>query len=182
MAPRPTDSIPDSQAATTDSVDSGPAVESPAGRAAGKLTTEFQDDLSAAQEALQEARAELLEVLQPLRDSDLDRVRRGSWSVRATLDHLLGAEWHYVDTVMRLRDQPRGAARDALDLTSVRSSLAELERARRALTAAAEGVDEETFYRLGQSASQEYSVLSALENAADHDREHTRQIARLVQA
>ena len=47
--------------------------------------------------------------------------------------------------------------------------------------AAVEGVDEETFYRLGSAGSQVYSVLSTLENAADHDREHARQIARLVQ-
>ena len=96
------------------------------------MSTEFQDDFTTIQEETREARTELLEVLRPLQDSDLERTRRGSWSVRATLDHVLGTEWYYVDTVLRLRDQPTGAGRDPLDLTSVSSSLAELEAARQA--------------------------------------------------
>jgi hypothetical protein len=42
----------------------------------------------------------------------------------------------------------------------------------------ADAVDDETLYRLAPLGANEYSVLSVLENDADH--EHVAQIARLV--
>jgi hypothetical protein len=44
----------------------------------------------------------------------------------------------------------------------------------------ADGVDDETLYRLAPLGANEYSVLSVLENDADHDHEHVAQIALLV--
>jgi hypothetical protein len=43
-----------------------------------------------------------------------------------------------------------------------------------------DGVDDETLYRLVPMGANEYSVLSVLENDADHDHEHLAQIRRLL--
>jgi hypothetical protein len=51
-----------------------------------------------------------------------------------------------------------------------------LSTSRDAILASVDGVDEETFYRLG-GGHQQYSILSVLENVAMHDDEHAAQIA-----
>ena len=43
-----------------------------------------------------------------------------------------------------------------------------------------DGIDEETFYRLGNLGYEEYSVLSMLENEANHEREHAAQITKTL--
>ena len=57
-----------------------------------------------------------------------------------------------------------------------------LDASRRALLAALDGVDEESFYRLRVVGHEEYSVLSVLENAANHDREHGEQVRATLAA
>ena len=63
---------------------------------------------------------------------------------------------------------------------SVANSRRDLAASRKALLAAIDGVDEETFYQLRRVGHEEYSVLSVLENVALHDREHSAQVDSIV--
>jgi hypothetical protein len=60
--------------------------------------------------------------------------------------------------------------------------LCRLDSSRSALLSALDGVDEERFYQLRHMGHEEYSVLSVLENAAAHDREHAGQTRAIVAA
>lgn len=147
------------------------------------MTTAFERDLATARRDLEAARSELLSVVDALTDAELDKSRRGAWSVRAVLDHLIVTDWWYARAVASLRElesPPRQPVSQAP--TSVAHAVADLRAAREALVTACDGVDEETFYRLRKAGPQEYSVLSILENSADHDREHAHQIQKLVAA
>ena len=65
-------------------------------------------------------------------------------------------------------------------VASVAEAARGLTASRDGLLAALEGVDEETFYRLGAVGHEEYSVLSLLENVALHDREHGPQVREIL--
>ena len=59
-----------------------------------------------------------------------------------------------------------------------------LQDGRKALLKALDALDDdplayETFYTLKQMGHEEYSVLSVLENVANHDREHAEQIRNI---
>jgi hypothetical protein len=56
----------------------------------------------------------------------------------------------------------------------------QLSATRMALLNAVGSATEENFYRLQKFGHDEYSVISVLENAANHDREHAEQIRRIV--
>ncbi len=147
------------------------------------MTTEFERGLATARRDLEAARSELLRVIDALTDADLDKSRRGAWSVRAVLDHLTVTDWWYAKAVASLRElesPPRQPISQA-PATGAHAA-ADLRAAREALVTACDGVDEDIFYRLRKVGPQEYSVLSILENSADHDREHAHQIQKLVAA
>lgn len=144
------------------------------------MPDEFERDIEDNRNALSEARAELLAVVRGLRDGELDRARRGGWSVRKVLEHLVQSEWLYARLVQHLRgpavqgDIVSGAP------ASVQDAEDRLSASRAALLAAVEGVDEESFYRLSAVGHEEYSILSVLENAANHDREHAEQVRGIL--
>lgn len=97
--------------------------------------------------------------------------------MRRVLQHLIESEWHYARLVARLRGLPAPPSVEERELpASVTEAVRMLTASRRALIAALEDINEASFYRLGTVGREEYSVLSVLENAAHHDREHAQQI------
>jgi uncharacterized damage-inducible protein DinB len=153
------------------------------GRKEHAMTTEFERDLADNLQAASTARAVLLERLRLLTDDDLRRTRRGGWSMQEVLRHVIDAEVAYTRVVGFLRSltlQIADATPD--DVASVPAVIAALERYRRDLESAVDGVDEATFYEVRALGRDQYSVMSVLENVADHDHEHTGQIERLMAA
>lgn len=145
------------------------------------MSDEFDRDLSKAREDTSQARDGLLAVLRDLKDEDLDKERRGGWSVRKVLEHAIHSEVLYGRLARHLRElpQPEDEAVTVPPAT-VASAISALENSRAALEAAIDGVDEETFYTLRVVGHEEYSILSLLENVALHDREHAPQIQDIV--
>jgi len=107
--------------------------------------------------------------------------------VRQILEHVMVSEVWYGRAIeaLRGRDQVSTAAVNS-SIGSLDHATRELEESRSALLDAVEGVDEESFYRLGRvpwqgwQGLQDYSVLSVLEAVVDHDREHADQIRETV--
>jgi len=144
---------------------------------------EFERDLNENKKAVEGAREALLGRLRRLGDQDLLRVRRGGWSVQEVLRHVIDAEVSYTRVVAHLRGLPLQVADPlAEDVASIGASIAALERYRTTLMASVEGVDEATFYEMRTLGREQYSVMSVLENVADHDHEHLGQIAKTVGA
>ncbi len=145
------------------------------------MTTEFEHDLANCRSDISGARETMLNVLDLLNDDDLERARRGGWTARRVLEHVIWSEWLYSRLITHLRGQqpPSDELPSGLP-ASVADARERLAASRQALLAALEGVDEEAFYRLGKVGHEEYSVLSLLENTANHDREHAEQIRAIV--
>jgi len=139
--------------------------------------TTFRLDLEAALADIASARAELVSAVQALRDSDLEKARRGGWSVRRILEHVTDSEWMYAQAAAYLRGA-RAPERGPADCRgrAVDEILCMLDSSRRALLKAVDGVSEDAFYEIKRLGHEEYSVLSLLENAAAHDREHAAQV------
>jgi len=144
------------------------------------VTSELDKDLQSSRTGLDAARDELLAVVAALSEDDLERGRRGGWTVRRVLEHVIWSEWMYSRIVTHLRGGQPSA--DPVDATpsSPADAVERLAGSRAALLAAVEGVDEETFYRLAKIGQEEYSVLSLLENEINHEREHAQQVRALV--
>lgn len=141
------------------------------------MTTDFRSDLESLIADLNSARAGLISTARALSDADLDRARRGGWSVRRVLEHVTQSEWLYARLVYHLRELPApGLQPEPGSPSTVDDAICRLDSSRFALLQAIDGVDEESFYRLGRVGHEEYSVMSVLENAAQHDREHAEQI------
>ena len=146
------------------------------------MSDEFDRDLATARDSLASAREGLLAVVSALAEDDLTRARRGGWSVRRVLEHVIESEWLYTRLATHLRDLPQPDETPSTEAPSVAEATRAMGAAREALLAAVAGVDEETFYRLGAVGHEEYSVLSLLENVALHDREHAPQVQEILQA
>ncbi|HEY7295076.1 MAG TPA: hypothetical protein VH916_08535, partial [Dehalococcoidia bacterium] len=67
------------------------------------MAATLEADLSGARQELSAAREELLHTIDTVGDVGLDRARRGGWSVRRVLQHLVEAEWFYGRAVCQLR-------------------------------------------------------------------------------
>ena len=166
------------------------------------MSDEFDRDLAAGRDGLASAREGLLAVVGALAEDDLERARRGGWSVRKVLEHVIHSEWLYSRLATHLRgDAPPegdtrtesgpppegGTATEMQDqppaaFASIAEAVRQLDAVRAALLAAIDGVDEESFYRLQTVGHEEYSVLSLLENVALHDREHGPQVQEMLAA
>ncbi|HLB23583.1 MAG TPA: DinB family protein [Dehalococcoidia bacterium] len=136
-------------------------------------------DLAATLEAMRVSRAALVAVIEPLTAEDMAKSRPGGWSTGRVLHHVIESEVAYVKLLAHLR----GLA--APDIAAVvpldgKDALSQLARTRDVLLRMAEGIDDETLYRLAPLGSNEYSALSVLENDADHDHEHLAQVSRLI--
>ena len=146
------------------------------------MSDEFDHDLTRCREDLAAARQELLSIVRALSDADLEKSRRGGWTVRRVLEHVIESEWAYSRLAAHLRGLPvAGDAIDALP-SSAKDAADRLAASRAALLGAVGGVDEESFYRLAQVAHEEYSIISLLENTINHDREHGAQVQALAGA
>jgi uncharacterized damage-inducible protein DinB len=145
------------------------------------MSSEFERDLEVCREDIEGARATLLDVLGGLSDADLEASRRGGWTVRRVLEHVIWSELLYGRLVTHLRGLPVPPGDlPPCEPASVADAGARLDASRAALLAALDGVDEVAFYRLGTIGHEEYSVLSLLENTANHDREHTAQVQAIA--
>lgn len=146
------------------------------------MSTEFDRDLQSAYEEIDSSCAELLSLVRGLSEADLERERRGEWSVRAVLEHVIGSGWVYAGMVAKLRDQTLAASDSGEGPpATVADAAARLEAARRCLRQALDGVDEETFYRMSNPGHQEYSVRSAVADTVLHDRQHLEQVRQILQ-
>jgi uncharacterized damage-inducible protein DinB len=141
----------------------------------------FEADLEALTRDITTARADLVSAVQRLSGSDLDRARRGGWSIRRVLEHVIQSEWLYASLVAHLQDKAvpeRGST--SCEGQPVDEILCMLDSSRGALLSALEGVGEDAFYEVKKMGHEEYSILSVLENVSNHDREHADQIAAIV--
>lgn len=142
---------------------------------------EFRRDLEENLGAIKRAREELLTEVRPLTSEDLQRVRRGGWSVQEVLRHVIDAEVAYAKVLGYLRGTPtdiENASED--DVVSGSAAAEALERVRNTTLRLVEGVDEATFYELRALGKEQYSIVSVLENVASHDHEHLEQIAKTL--
>ena len=145
------------------------------------MSSAFSEDLARTQRELESARQDLLASLSQLTDADLERARRGGWSVGRVVHHLIQSEWHYAHLVRLLRElEPTPPPDSAAPPPSVAEAVRSLTASRQAVLDALDGIEEASFYRLGTLGREEYSVLSVLENVAHHDREHGQQVRSIV--
>jgi uncharacterized damage-inducible protein DinB len=149
-------------------------------------TPAFDADLEAALAAITDARAGLISLIQRLDEASLDRARRGGWTVRRIIEHVIESEWLYARGVALLRGLPLSQPGDPPQADCAGRPIDEiiclLDSSRSALLRALESVTEDEFYDLRRLGREEYSILSILENAANHDREHTEQIASVLRS
>ncbi|MGH2607680.1 MAG: DinB family protein [Tepidiformaceae bacterium] len=144
------------------------------------MVSEFEAERERTVAELRAARAGLIDLVSGLSDSDLGRGRRGQWTIAGVLDHVLESDLQYARLILALRGQERpGQSLDPTDTASVAAAAKALATTRDLILRAADGVDEETFYRLG-GGHQQYSVLSTLENVTLHDHEHGAQIQQVM--
>ena len=59
------------------------------------MTCTYHSDLAASQEAIRLARDDLLAVIDPLSRADLERARKGGWTIRKVLEHVIHSERLY---------------------------------------------------------------------------------------
>lgn len=145
--------------------------------------TTFPLDLESVLADLTAARAELVSAVQRLSSTDLERARRGGWPVHRIMEHLIESEWMYAQGAAYLSGKPapgRGSA--ACASQPAEEILCMLDSSRTALLGAVEGVSEDAFHDVKRIGHEEYSVLSILENAAAHDREHAAQVRTTLEA
>jgi uncharacterized damage-inducible protein DinB len=142
---------------------------------------EINRDLKDNLDAIASARERLLQEVSELSVDDLQRVRRGGWSVQDVLRHLIDSEVAYTKVIGFLRSNPTdlpNASED--DVASGPAAAGALERVRKTMLSLLEGIDESTFYDLRTLGREQYSVVSVLENVASHDHEHLEQIAKTL--
>jgi uncharacterized damage-inducible protein DinB len=151
------------------------------------VTCPYHSDLAASQEAIRLARDELLSVIDPLSRADMERARKGGWTVAKVLDHVIRSEGLYAQALAYLvgaEAREQGASGAPGSVAEARTMLLD---GRKSLLRALDKLEKdpmayETFYALKQMGHEEYSVLSVLENVANHDREHAGQIREILAA
>ena len=72
------------------------------------MTNTLQSDLEAVTADMTASRAALVSAVQRLTDANLESARRGGWSVRRVLEHVIQSEQLYVTLIAALRGQPIG--------------------------------------------------------------------------
>lgn len=141
--------------------------------------SEFESDKKTLLSEIDAAREDLNAVVTGLKNTDMDRERRGSWPVSRILEHVVDSERIYTQLISVFNGKP-AVSPERGDLGSAEAVSLSLAATRGALLEAVSGVEEKDFYRLQKIGHEEYSVLSILENVASHDREHAEQIRKTV--
>ena len=149
------------------------------------MTCTFHADLASSQQATEGARRELLSVVDGIGRADMDRARKGGWQVRRVLEHVIQSERLYGQAIAYLAGAEVPARPSETSPASASQARTMLLDARTATLKALEELDldpkaYETFYELRKVGHEEYSVLSVLENVANHDREHAEQILAIL--
>jgi uncharacterized damage-inducible protein DinB len=149
------------------------------------MTCSFHADIASSQEAIRLSRDELLRVIDSLSRTDLDRSRKGGWPVRRVLEHVIQSERLYAQATAYLVASEASARTESSAPGSVTEARTMLLDSRKGLLKALEPLETdprgyETFYELRKVGHEEYSVLSVLENVANHDREHAEQIRSIL--
>jgi hypothetical protein len=144
------------------------------------MSAEFDADLTRLRSELADARSAFLKVVGGFSDGQLDNARRGGWSARRVLDHVIFSDQAYARVIGALRGQSIPGEFPPSRPESVDDATTKLAVARQTLLGALDGVDEESFYALKQLGQEEYSILSVLENARSHDHEHGEQLSEIL--
>lgn len=139
----------------------------------------YHDDRKQLLSELAESRTELIATVERLQPEDMERARRGSWSVARVLEHVLHSERLYTQLASTFSGKP-ASVNDPGELAGGTAAVAALDASRQAFLDAVADVPEDDFYRLQTIGHEEYSVLSILENNAAHDREHAEQLRKTV--
>jgi uncharacterized damage-inducible protein DinB len=145
------------------------------------VAEEFDDDLRRLQKELAESRSAFDRVVDAISDDSLDVARRGGWSVRRVLDHVISSEEGYARVIAHLRGRPIADTVPPSSPASVGDAKSKLAASRGILLGALDGVDEDAFYSLQRVGHEEYSIISVLENVISHDHEHSEQLAGIAQ-
>ncbi|MEX0801203.1 MAG: DinB family protein [Dehalococcoidia bacterium] len=144
-------------------------------------TASFEDQLQGLREEIEEARRDLVRVIEGVPADAFGLAPRGEWSIERILRHVVQSEQLYASVISMLR---RKSAEMAPKLPDGFESGAEVVRAlaesRRMIVAALDGVTEDEFYEMRQVGLNDESVKSTLENLAMHDHEHASQIEKTV--
>lgn len=144
------------------------------------MSDEFDSDLRELQGELSASRAELLGVIQSLHDADLDRARRGGWTIARVLEHVIQSESMYTAAISAIVGASTSSPQGGGPPSSQAEAIQQLGSTRAALETALVSATDENFYHLQRFGHDEYSVASVLENVANHDREHAEQIRRTL--
>jgi hypothetical protein len=143
--------------------------------------TTFEADLNSALVDMSDARAELVSAVRPLTPSDLERARRGGWPVHRVIEHAIEHDYMMAMVASAIRGQPAGPRGEmSCERQAVDEIVCRMETGRTNLLASVKDVSEEEFYRMLKLGHEEFSVISVLENAASHDREHAGQIRSIL--
>jgi len=149
------------------------------------MTCSYHSDRAASQDAIRQARDELLGVIDSLSRSSFERARKGGWPVRKVLEHVIHSEKLYAQATAYLcgsEAPPRSEISPPASASEARTMLLD---SRKALLKALGALEldpkaYETFYELKKVGHEEYSVLSVLENVASHDHEHAARIQAII--
>jgi uncharacterized damage-inducible protein DinB len=149
------------------------------------MTCPYHSDLAAYQEAIRLARDSLLGVIDQLSREDFERARKGGWPVRRVLEHVINSEQLYAQATAYLCGADVAGRSETAAPGSATEARTMLLDSRKALLKALDELEmdpaaSEKFYELRQVGHEEYSVLSVLENVANHDREHAEQIRNIL--
>src|SRR5437899_1485292 len=113
------------------------------------MGSQFESDLEAATADVTAARGDFVSAVQRLSESELERGRRGGWSVRRVVEHVIQSEQLYATLIRAMRGLPVGEVRrPSCAGQPVDEILCLLDASRTALLSALDGVDEESFYTI----------------------------------
>ena len=149
------------------------------------MTCSYHSDRAASQDAIRQARDELLGVIDSLSRSSFERARKGGWPVHKVLEHVIHSEKLYAQATAYLcgsEAPPRSEISPPASASEARTMLLDSRKALLKALGALEMDPKayETFYELKKVGHEEYSVLSVLENVASHDHEHAAQIQAII--
>jgi uncharacterized damage-inducible protein DinB len=151
------------------------------------MTCTYHADLASSQQTIEASRRELLAAVDSVGRADIDRARKGGWTVRRVLEHVIVSERLYAQAVAYLCGAQASGAPTKPSPGSASEARTMLLDSRKSLLAGLEALEldpraYETFYEVKKVGHEEYSVLSVLENVANHDREHAEQIRTILAA
>ena len=144
--------------------------------------TTFDSDLQTALNDMSAARAPLVSAVQALSDADLDRVKRGGWPIHRVITHAIEHDYYMSMFVASARGQRADMGDPACSGQPIGEILRRMEQGRDALLNAAKDIAEDEFYILQKLGHDEFSPITALENAAAHDREHAAQLTTILES